>query len=136
MKVEYAKRLDSVGDLIINISNLIKSPEEVDVFSFQNFKIYKEEMNEKIKCFEYATESLKEVKTPLIIQNLHNEYVEWFRKYIESIIILNDSNNVRSSNEIHFNESEYDRGFALQEKSVSEIRIIFPLIGDKLLNYL
>ena len=63
--IDYAKRLDTIGDLIISISNLIKSPEEIKIFSFEDYQEYKNEINETIKRFEYAEESLKEVKKRL-----------------------------------------------------------------------
>ncbi|MDR4946502.1 hypothetical protein [Neobacillus cucumis] len=131
--IDYAKRLDTIGDLIISISNLIKSPEEIKILSFEGYQAYKNEMNETIKRFVYAEESLKEVKTPFIVQNQHNKSVERFGEFIESIRILNNSTNVSPDNKIDFDESEYKRGLDLQQKSVAEIEKLTQLIGDKLL---
>lgn len=131
--INYAKRLDTIGDLIISISNLIRTPREIKVLSLDDYQVYKSGMNETIKRFDYAHESLKEVKTPFIVQNQHNKLVERFGEYIESIRILNNSTDVSPSNEIIFNESEYNIGLALQQQSVSEIERLTQLIGDKLL---
>lgn len=131
--INYAKRLDTIGDLIISISNLIKSLDEVKILSFEDYQIYKNEINETIKRFEYAEESLNEVKSPFIVQNQHRKLVERFGEYIESIKILNNSTNVSPSNEIKFNEDEYIRGLDLQKKSTIEIEKLSQLIGDKLL---
>lgn len=131
--INYAKRLDTIGDLIISISNLIKSLDEVKILSFEDYQIYKNEINETIKRFEYAEESLNEVKSPFIVQNQHRKLVERFGEYIESIKILNNSTNVSPSNENKFNEDEYIRGLDLQKKSTIEIEKLSQLIGDKLL---
>ncbi|MGE8082139.1 hypothetical protein [Peribacillus loiseleuriae] len=131
--ISYAKRLDTIGDLIISISNLIKSSEEVKILSFEDFQAYKNEVNETIKQFEYAEESLREVNAPFVVQNQHKRSVERFGEYIESIRIIINSFYVSPSNEIQFNESEHIRGLDLQKQSVEEIGKLTQLIGDKLL---
>ncbi|MCU9601778.1 hypothetical protein [Pallidibacillus thermolactis] len=131
--IKYAKRLDTIGDLIISISNLIKTPEEVKILSLEDIRVNKNDLNETIRRFEYAKESLKEVKVPFIVQSQHKKMVQRFEEYIESIRILNNSVNISANNEIQIYESEYNKGLELQKKSVEELEKLTQLIGDKLL---
>jgi hypothetical protein len=127
--IKYAKRLDTIGDLIISISNLIKTPEEVKILSLEDIRVNKNDLNETIRRFEYAKESLKEVKVPFIVQSQHKKMVQRFEEYIESIRILNNSVNISANNEIQIYESEYNKGLELQKKSVEELEKLTQLIG-------
>jgi hypothetical protein len=113
VRVRKTFKIETLRSFTPTLPNVVKN-EFVSILTCEEKLRYIEFVDQEGTSFHLITNRLdlseEEVKTPLIIQNLHNEYVEWFGKYIESIIILNDSNNVRSSNENHFNESEYDRG--------------------------
>jgi hypothetical protein len=126
--IKYAERLNTIGDLIIAISNLIRTPERVQSLSKEEILDNKKELLTSVERFEYAKESLSEIKAPFVVQNQHNKLVEQFGKFIESIRILEGSLSVND-----VNKNEYIRGFALQKESVKAIGEITKIIGDKLL---
>lgn len=123
--IKYAERLNTIGDLIIAISNLIRTPERVQSLSKEEILDNKKELLTSVERFEYAKESLSEIKAPFVVQNQHNKLVEQFGKFIESIRILGGSLSVND-----VNKNEYIRGFALQKESVEAIGEITKIIGD------
>ncbi|TWI56086.1 hypothetical protein [Halalkalibacter nanhaiisediminis] len=131
--INYANRLNTIGDVIVSSSNLIKTTEKATILSVEGITSYKNELKQAVERNDYAEESLAEVKVPFIVQNQHRKLVERFGQYIESIRVLNNSFCLNPSNEIEFSESEYIRGLVLQEDSEKEIEKLTQLIGDILL---
>lgn len=131
--LQYAQRLYTIGELIIEISNLIKSPDQVKTMSYEDFKVYDRNMTDTIERFEYTGETLASVKAPEIIENEHKILVNAHNQYVESIRVLTKSCIVTDSNKPEINPSEFSRGLSLQKKSVEEIERIAELIGDKLI---
>jgi hypothetical protein len=125
--IKYAERLDTIGDLIIAISNLIRTPEKAQILSKEEILEYKKDLLTSVERFEYVKESLSEIKVPFDVQNQHNKLVEQFGRFIESIRILEGSFSVNN-----VDKNEYNRGFSLQRESVEAIQKITKIIGGKL----
>jgi hypothetical protein len=129
--INYADRLNTIGELIVSISDLVADFSTVKDFSLEEYRTYEKNLSETIERYEYASDSLASVRTPFVIQNQHKKLVERLDDYIESIRILKGSIWEDSSG-FKFNEEEYNRGLSLQQESVQSIEKLATLIGDKL----
>ncbi|PGT75543.1 hypothetical protein [Priestia megaterium] len=126
----YAQRLDTIGDLVISISNLIKSPEEFKTMSPDSIKIYKKDLDETVERFEYAKDSIADLTVPSIIQTQHGELLKGFGGFVQSIKTLNGSVKINKDNKVEFNANEYINGLSLQKESVNKIEQVTIAIGD------
>lgn len=109
--IQYAKRLNTIGDLIIGISNLIEEGGEQG------------SLTESIKRYKYANESLAEVKIPEIIIQEHIKLVTALDEWISVAEKLNSVQN----------ESEKRQAISLQKQKEINIETITKEIGDRLI---
>lgn len=129
--LNYAKRLDTIGDLVISTSNLIIEFDEVESFSVEKYNAYQKNLNQTIERLEYAIDSLATVKTPFIIQNQHRMLVKHFEEFIESVRILKSSSTIEND-KVAFNDDTFSKGLDMQKESRKSIGKITEIIGDKL----
>lgn len=109
--IQYVKRLNTIGDLIIEISNLIEERGEQG------------SLTESIKKYKYANESLAEVKIPEII---NQEHIKLVTALDECISVTEKLNYVQ-------NESEKRQAISLQKQKEINIETITKEIGNKLI---
>jgi hypothetical protein len=110
--IQYAMRLNTIGDLIIEISNLIAKPGE------------EKNLNAAIERYKYVQESLAEVKTPEIVNFEHKKLVTFLGQWISATEILNSVNN----------DDELKKALRLQKQREEIIGVLCEEIGDILIS--
>ena len=110
--LDYAKKFETIGDLIIIISNMIKGPGAIKIMTVENYEEYQKNIQETIDRFKQVKDSMSEMKNPEIIDEEHAKLVGYFDGFIESIETLN-----RSANLEKFDPEQYSNGLKLQEDS-------------------
>lgn len=130
--IQYAEKLDSIGDLILSIGNRIKPVEVVaEEFSSDDFRVYENNLSDTIGRYEQAKESLATIhNVPSFVTAQHKQLVEQFGNFIESTRIMKNSVQLSSSDQANFNKPEYIRGYIEKEKSVVAIEKLTQQIGD------
>ncbi|CAM5579451.1 hypothetical protein SAFG77S_09068 [Streptomyces afghaniensis] len=109
--LQYGQRLNTIGDLIIEISNLI-NPNQVS-----------DNMEESIERYKYALDQLSSVKAPEVIGNEHKQLLNALDEWIQSTEKLNASIGSQKS---------FEKAMQLQKEKEIKIGTITSIIGDKL----
>jgi len=134
--LNYAKRLEEIGDMIISGTETIKTPDSAIILTPKDCALYKNELTVIIENVKYTRDVLEETKSPRIVQKEHKRLVEGLNQYIESIATLRDSFKVTKDTEGELDRDQYDIGMNLQKEAVAEIGKASELIGDILVSYL
>ena len=134
--LNYAKRLEDIGDMIISGTETLKTPDSAILLTPKGCALYKNELTVTIENVKYTRDVLEETKSPRIVQKEHKRLVEGLNQYIESIATLRDSFKVTKDNEGELDRDQYDIGMNLQKEAVAEIGKASELIGDILVSYL
>jgi len=134
--LNYAKRLENIGDMIISGTETIKTPDSAILLTPKGCALYKNELTVTIENVKYTRDVLEENKSPHIIQREHKKLVDGLNQYIESIATMRDSFKIVKADEGEFDQDQYDIGMNLQKEAVIEISKSSELIGNILVSYL
>jgi hypothetical protein len=127
--LDYVKRFETIGDLIIIISHMIKGPGAIKIMTVETYEEYQKNIQETIDRFKQVKDSMSEMKNPEIIDEEHAKLVGYFSGFIESIEILNSSVNLEK-----FDPEHYSNGLKLQEDSKVNLMKTIEEIVNKFQN--
>lgn len=128
--LDYVKRFETIGDLIIIISHMIKGPGAIKIMTVETYEEYQQNIQETIDRFKHVKASMSEMKNPEIIDEEHAKLVGYFSSFIESIEILNSSVNLEK-----FDPEYYSNGLKLQEDSKVNLMKTIEEIVNKFQNH-
>jgi hypothetical protein len=106
--MQYSLRLDHIGDLIIEISNLIGKKDETVLKAIENY--------------HYACDALSEVKTPSVITEEHRQLVNRLNLWIKTTELLNSAKT----------KEEFDKALVYQKQEEQRLITVTETITKKL----
>lgn len=108
---QYGERLETIGDLIIEISKLV------------NVNKVSDNMEVTIGRYKFAIDQLASVKAPEKVKEEHHDLLEALNEWIESIELLNLSIG---------NLEKFNKAIKNKEEKENKVVDITNIIGDKL----
>jgi hypothetical protein len=123
----YAKLLDGIGDKVISASNKIKIVSE-DNLSIAELKPYYEILQHSLNEYKICQKQLLSVKSPIVINNEHQELIESFNGFVSATETLINSVNL---NTMEYNKEEFRRGLTLLTIAEVSIKVATDNIVNK-----
>lgn len=128
--VSYAESLNSIGDMIIKVSNLIPQLEDGKVHSKSELATYKEELTVASERYEFIVRELERISVPKIVTKEHGQLIDGVSSFVKGAKLMKKSLNIEDQS---VNLLSYNQGDIIIEHGVRETEIASRSIGNKLI---
>jgi hypothetical protein len=127
--IEYASKLDVIGDLINEVSNSIPTLDSNNVYTISELVTYKEQLNGAMERFQFIVNELNDMDVPELVMKDHELLTTGVSSFVRGCTLMKDS--------VSIEDKKIDRKQLLQGDSIRIIGVKEVLnatknIGDKL----
>jgi len=127
--IEYALKLDKIGDLIISVSNLIPVLNPNKNYTLSELATYKEQLTVASERYRFIVQEISNFDVPEVVANEHQCLIEGISSFVRGTALMKDSINIEDGKLL---VQQLLQGDAIRAIGVKEVERSTKEIGDKL----